>query len=244
MEFQRFARRVFYIDAVQVTADNMEEIASWCKGHVVQNSDHGTHIKVKVRRPLNSRQTRAEVGDWVLKAGRKFKVYTPDAFESSFVPAPEDGDPVTKQGSPEIDDVRPSGAFPEARRPIRIYTAEEQADHRQSVNAAFLEEVRQVENQKPTFPYKSPVEVKAKIESFLPVNSGSIADGYILDEPEPVRLAREPVITSYKDALAKGVHKYPTPSIPDVTQLDLGVMAEPGLDLFNSTLHAQQDKDR
>jgi hypothetical protein len=88
----RYARKPFYVDAIQVTAENMEEVAAWCLGEIRQfetepselGSRTNNYIKVRVHRPMNERQTKAYVGDWVLYAGTGYKVYTPKAFEASF----------------------------------------------------------------------------------------------------------------------------------------------------------------
>jgi hypothetical protein len=45
------------------------------------------YISVRVAYPINPRQTQAYLGDWVLKSGKSFKVYTNSAFEKSFIPA-------------------------------------------------------------------------------------------------------------------------------------------------------------
>jgi len=86
IETNKFARKPFYVDAVQVTSENMAEVAEWCQGDVITSDTppNGTHIKVRVHRPLTERQTKAFVGDWVLYAGTGFKVYTDKAFEKSF----------------------------------------------------------------------------------------------------------------------------------------------------------------
>lgn len=91
IETNKFARKPFHVDAVQVTAENMDEVASWCQGTVTRTdlSPVGDFIKVRVHRPLTERQTKAFVGDWVLYAGTGFKVYTDKAFEKSFEPATE-----------------------------------------------------------------------------------------------------------------------------------------------------------
>jgi hypothetical protein len=100
IEINKFARKTFYVDAVTVTDDNMSQVAEWCSGtvHNLQDGDNGEghtqYIKVQVHRPLNERQTRAFVGDRVLRrsdyhAGSGFKVFTPIAFEKSFEAAEE-----------------------------------------------------------------------------------------------------------------------------------------------------------
>ena len=97
---QRFVRMPFYVDAVQVTSANMEDVAKWCGGDIrtsgkpdrdVQNALEGgpgttpeRYVKVRVQTPRNDRQSQAFVGDWVLYAGTGYKVYTDRAFKKSF----------------------------------------------------------------------------------------------------------------------------------------------------------------
>lgn len=86
LDTTKYVRKPFYIDAVQVTADNIEEVAKWAAGEVRtdNNSTNKKYIKVRVHRALNDRQTKAYVGDWVLYAGTGFKVYTSKAFAAHF----------------------------------------------------------------------------------------------------------------------------------------------------------------
>lgn len=83
MKTHKFARKPFYVDAVRVSEANMEEVAAWCEGEILETSD-GRYISVQVYRPINERQTQAFIGDWVLFSGNGFKVYTPKAFDKSF----------------------------------------------------------------------------------------------------------------------------------------------------------------
>lgn len=89
IESTRYVRKPFYIDAVQVTTENLEDIAKWVESEVRHDVDGTKYVKVRVHRPLNDRQTKAYVGDWVLKAGGGFKVFTPKAFASNFELAAE-----------------------------------------------------------------------------------------------------------------------------------------------------------
>lgn len=91
IETGKFVRKPFYIDAVQVTEENMDSVAAWCQGEVKTVKDAkgkvtDLYVKVRVHRPLNERQTKAYVGDHVLYAGSGYKVYTAKAFSSSFEP--------------------------------------------------------------------------------------------------------------------------------------------------------------
>lgn len=88
IETRRYARAPFYVDAVQVTDENMADVAEWCAGEIKttdEDNGEGTkYIKVKVLRSLGDDQTMAFVGRWVLKAGTGFKVYKDSAFHRSF----------------------------------------------------------------------------------------------------------------------------------------------------------------
>lgn len=89
LDVRTYRRKPLFVDVVEVTAENMTELATWCNGRIkTDNSEEPTkgqqYIKVRVKRPLNDRQTRAYIGDKVLKIGSSFKVYTPKAFEVSF----------------------------------------------------------------------------------------------------------------------------------------------------------------
>lgn len=96
IQLTEYVRKPFVVQAVQVTADNMDEVARWCSGTVKKSDtskDGGLpadadvyYIKVEVKRPLEDRQTRAHIGDFVLAAGQSFKVYTEYSFNKSFMP--------------------------------------------------------------------------------------------------------------------------------------------------------------
>lgn len=83
----RFVRNPFYVDAVQVTEENIADVSEWVKGPINTSNEGKKFVKVKVKRFFNPRQTQAFVGDWVLFAGDGFKVYTEEAFKKTFSPA-------------------------------------------------------------------------------------------------------------------------------------------------------------
>lgn len=82
-----FQRKPFDVEAVQITVENIVDVAYWCKGELVQaekNNKSVTCIQVNVSRPLSDKQTRGFVGDWVLKTKSGWKVYTNKAFRACF----------------------------------------------------------------------------------------------------------------------------------------------------------------
>ena len=85
----QYIRKPLYVDAVRVTAANLDDIATWCQGEVAQDEVPGKgtgkkYVKVRVHNPINPRQTKAFVGDWLLYTERGYKVYTNKAFHESF----------------------------------------------------------------------------------------------------------------------------------------------------------------
>lgn len=81
---EKFQRKPFFVDAVRVTEENAKDVAQWCLGNLVEAEDGRHHIKVRVHHPLNERQTKAFIGDWILYASKGFKVYTNKAFNNNF----------------------------------------------------------------------------------------------------------------------------------------------------------------
>lgn len=87
IETQKYIRKPLYVDAVRVTVDNFEDIATWCQGEIRQDETPGSnkrYIKVRVQYPMNPRQTKAFVGDWILYTDRGYKVYLNKAFQMAF----------------------------------------------------------------------------------------------------------------------------------------------------------------
>lgn len=82
----RYMRKPFEIEAVRVTAENIELVAKWCGGELrTRERSRNQFIWVEVENARTDRQKTAYVGDWVMYANKGFKVYTNIAFESSFV---------------------------------------------------------------------------------------------------------------------------------------------------------------
>lgn len=87
---QRYVRKPIYVDAVQVTEENFEELALWCQGDIKRGGT-GRFIFVRVTQPKTPRQTRAFVGDWLLYTDTGYKIYTEQSFKSSFDLAESNG---------------------------------------------------------------------------------------------------------------------------------------------------------
>jgi len=88
LNIQRYTHVPLYVEAVQVTADNMAKVAEWVGGTIQMDSENQQYIKIATIRPLRDRQTQAYVGDWALKTDVGLKVYTNKAFGRGFMAAP------------------------------------------------------------------------------------------------------------------------------------------------------------
>jgi len=127
MKTQQFIRKPYVIDAIQVTEQNIHQVATWCQGDVRTGrtaAGEGKYVKVRVHRALNERQTKAFIGDWVLYAGTGFKVYTPNAFAKSF-------DEVACIQDPEPEPLSPEALkeLTEACEATRVFFSEDTCKH-------------------------------------------------------------------------------------------------------------------
>ena len=86
----RFQRKPIFVDVVQVTEENFEEVAPWCQGSIMSGST-AKYIRVRVHNPMRPRQTKAFVGDWILYSEHYgYKVYTDGAFKNAFEPVKDE----------------------------------------------------------------------------------------------------------------------------------------------------------
>lgn len=94
MQPLKFVHKPLYVEAIEVTDDNMIEVAKWCGGEIhsyqPKVGEARNYIKVPVKNALNERQTQAFAGDSVLKVGGTFKAFTAKAFAKSFNPIAEE----------------------------------------------------------------------------------------------------------------------------------------------------------
>lgn len=81
----KYVRKPLYVEAVQVTEENFDELVGWCNGTVeIEESNGKKFIRIWVHNPMGPRQTKAFVDDWILRHQKGFKIYTQKAFEASF----------------------------------------------------------------------------------------------------------------------------------------------------------------
>lgn len=100
---EKYVRKPLYVDAVRITNQNFEELASWCQGLIEydENEDGSKKkfIRVRTHKPINPRQTKGFVGDWILYTEMGYKVYTHYAFRGGFVPVEQGADEVVEKDS-------------------------------------------------------------------------------------------------------------------------------------------------
>lgn len=89
VETKTYVKKPLYVQAVQITEDNFDAVATWCGGEVLRDDVPGVgsgprYIKVQVHNPRNARQTKAYVGDWMLRTERGFKIYSNKNFLENF----------------------------------------------------------------------------------------------------------------------------------------------------------------
>lgn len=108
IETKKYIRKPLYVDAVQVTAENISLVAEWCQGDLVHHNKDGTqqHIRVRVHNPKTPRQTKAYVGDWILYTERGYKVYLDKAFNNAFDLVDGDPEPIGEFTMDQIESAR------------------------------------------------------------------------------------------------------------------------------------------
>lgn len=82
-------RKPFVSKGFEVTEDNMDAIARWCKGSVVRENVSRPFVRVPVSRATNEKQTHAYAGTVVVVSVfgkvRSYKVYKREWLEESFI---------------------------------------------------------------------------------------------------------------------------------------------------------------
>lgn len=85
MQTNTYQRKPLTVEAVQVTEENLYEVAKWCEGDVrTHGATNKKFIQVDVLHPLNPKQTKAMIGEWVLKSDQGYKIYSDAAFKKGW----------------------------------------------------------------------------------------------------------------------------------------------------------------
>lgn len=91
MDIKEYTRKTFPVNAVQVTLENIEQVADWCKGAIeqVETKMLGTVamlpvIKLKGQGENRGKDFVATLGCYVVEFKGSFRVYKPVQFDASF----------------------------------------------------------------------------------------------------------------------------------------------------------------
>lgn len=86
----QFVKKPLYVEAVRITRKNFNEVSQWCSGRIQTEQANAAqnagkkYLKIDAHNPINARQTKAFIGDWILRTERGFKIYTHNSFVESF----------------------------------------------------------------------------------------------------------------------------------------------------------------
>lgn len=86
-----YIRKPLVVEAVQVTEENLYEVAQWCGGDV-KTLQGERIIEVSVLHPSTKAQTIARPGMWVLRSDQGYKIFNDRAFTRGFDKATGAGD--------------------------------------------------------------------------------------------------------------------------------------------------------
>lgn len=77
MKIQNFVRKPFIVEAVEITSENMDEVAAWSKGEVKDGV-------ILVVTPNSQTPLQAAIGDFMTRSNRSFRVYPQGPFRRTF----------------------------------------------------------------------------------------------------------------------------------------------------------------
>lgn len=83
MEFKPYTRKPFKIQAIEITNDNLSEIADVI-GEVKENQETGTRY-IAINKRVIPNLNRAYVGWYLTLLNDNFRCYSPEAFQDQFV---------------------------------------------------------------------------------------------------------------------------------------------------------------
>jgi hypothetical protein len=81
MQFDRFIRKPFSVEAVQISYDNIEQIA----GVLGELKEKDGEKWIAIDRRLVPNIRKAYVGWWVTKMDENYRAYSPKVFEKDFM---------------------------------------------------------------------------------------------------------------------------------------------------------------
>jgi hypothetical protein len=88
MQFDRFIRKPFSVEAVQISYDNIEQIA----GVLGELKEKDGEKWIAIDRRLVPNIRKAYIGWWVTKMDENYRAYSPKVFEKEFMSYTEEWD--------------------------------------------------------------------------------------------------------------------------------------------------------
>lgn len=80
-----YTRKSFHVTAVRVDIDNVDLIAAWCKGKVARSTVQDLiYIELYTDTTVQSKRSRAFLGDWIVYNSGGFKHYKERQFRRDF----------------------------------------------------------------------------------------------------------------------------------------------------------------
>lgn len=78
-------RRDVSVNAIQLTEENSQQVADWCAGRLVEETDLDGNVLIGVNVPTLTGTIRVGVGDYVVQnANGYFQPWSKNIFESTF----------------------------------------------------------------------------------------------------------------------------------------------------------------
>ena len=82
---QKFRRKPIEVEAVQLTVENIGEVAKWCNGCVKEMGRGPRQMAIDIPSPEGG--LRALIGDWIIKGvNGEFELYWSDVFDANYEP--------------------------------------------------------------------------------------------------------------------------------------------------------------
>jgi hypothetical protein len=83
---ETWTRNSFDVEAVRVTEENIREVANWCGGTVAKSlTDYPKlYISLDTVHYNKHRQTKANIGDWIILVDEEFKHYRDKSFRLAY----------------------------------------------------------------------------------------------------------------------------------------------------------------
>jgi hypothetical protein len=122
LQTKKAVRKPFPINYVQVTLENIGEVATWCKGAVEKREQRmlGTTvelpvIKIKGQGDQRNKTFDATLGCYVVEFKGSFRIYKPAQFDASFDLVPDTED-LMAMAQDAVDFLKNEGRLEEARQ--------------------------------------------------------------------------------------------------------------------------------